>query len=56
MNQAPSATAGRSASAPAAPARELPKTAGELPLVTVLGFLALGAAIGVRALRRSMVV
>jgi pyruvate/2-oxoglutarate dehydrogenase complex dihydrolipoamide acyltransferase (E2) component len=56
MNQAPAATAGRSASAPAAPARELPKTAGELPLVTVLGFLALGAAIGVRALRRSMVV
>jgi hypothetical protein len=53
------ATAGTSGSSSAAPAdapRELPSTASELPLVGVLGFLALGAAFGARALRRRMVV
>jgi LPXTG-motif cell wall-anchored protein len=36
----------------AAPARELPKTASELPLVGLVGLLALSAAITVRAFRR----
>jgi hypothetical protein len=52
-------TAGTSGSASAAATdapRELPATASELPLVGVLGFLALGAAFGARALRRRMVV
>jgi hypothetical protein len=53
---APAGTSGSTAPAPADSPRELPRTAGELPLVTVLGFLALGAAAGVRALRRRMIV
>jgi hypothetical protein len=62
----PVGTSGReAASAPAgtsgmadAPARdgELPRTASELPLVGLLGFLALGAAFGARALRRRLIV
>jgi len=36
--------------------RELPRTAGELPAIALFGFLALGAAVGARALRRRMVV
>lgn len=51
---APAGTSG--AAAPAAADSELPKTAGELPMVTLLGFLALGAALGARALRRRMMV
>ena len=52
---APAATSG--SAAPAASAdRELPKTAGELPLLVVLGFLALGAAFAVRALRGRLTV
>jgi hypothetical protein len=41
-----------------APARdgELPRTASELPLVGLLGFLALGAAFGARALRRHLTI
>jgi hypothetical protein len=52
---APAGTSGR-ADAAADTARELPRTAGELPLVAVFGFLALGAAAGARALRRRMIV
>jgi hypothetical protein len=50
---APAGTSGRTetAKAPAAE-RELPRTAGELPLVVFLGFAALLAAFGARALRR----
>jgi hypothetical protein len=53
---APAGTSGRSeaATAPADSGRELPRTAGELPLVALMGFIALGAAAGARALRRRM--
>jgi hypothetical protein len=52
---APAGTSGR-ADAAAAPATdsELPRTASELPLIVLMGFLALGAAIGFRALRLSL--
>jgi hypothetical protein len=46
----PTGTSG--ASAP----RELPRTASGMPLVGLVGFLALGAAFGVRALRRRVLV
>lgn len=36
--------------------RELPRTASELPMVAFLGFLALGAALVVRGLRRRLIV
>jgi hypothetical protein len=49
---APAGTSGRAADAAAT---ELPRTAGELPMVALVGFLALGAAIGARALRRRAV-
>jgi hypothetical protein len=51
---APAGTSGTAAPAAADRDRELPKTAGELPLVTMLGVLALGAAFSARALRRRM--
>jgi hypothetical protein len=53
------APAGTSGAAPAASAdapSELPRTASELPLIGVLGFLALGAGLGVRAYRRRLLV
>jgi hypothetical protein len=53
---APAGTSGTATPAAADNHRELPKTAGELPLVAMLGFLALGAAFGVRSLRRRMMV
>jgi hypothetical protein len=56
VTPAPAGTSGTTAAAPADSPRELPRTAGELPFVTMLGFLALGAAAGVRALRRRMIV
>ena len=46
---APAGTSG-TAEAP----RELPRTAGSLPLAALIGFVALGAAFGTRALRRMM--
>ena len=49
-------TSGSTSAATTEAPRELPATASELPLVGVLGFLALGAALGARALRRRMVV
>ena len=53
-----SATSGRSAEMPrtTGTSGELPKTASELPLVGLLGFLALGAALGAHALRRGLIV
>jgi hypothetical protein len=56
VTPAPAGTSGSAAPAAADAKSELPKTAGELPLVTMLGFLALGAAFGVRTLRRRMIV
>ena len=53
---APAGTSGSATPAAADAARELPKTASQLPLVGVLGFLALGAAFGVRAYRRRLIV
>jgi hypothetical protein len=53
---APAAPSGNAPAAAADAHRELPHTAGELPLVALLGFLALGAAVGTRALRRRMIV
>lgn len=54
---APAGTSGSATPAAAdAPRGELPKTASQLPLVGVLGFLALGAAFGVRAYRRRLIV
>lgn len=52
------APAGTSGSAPAAAAAdaELPKTASSMPLVAVLGFLALGAGFAVRQYRRRVIV
>lgn len=47
---APAGTSGRADTA--ASARELPRTASELPLIGLLGFMALAAAFGARALRR----
>jgi hypothetical protein len=52
---APAGTSGRSDAA-ADTERELPRTAGELPTIALLGFLALGAAAGARALRRCVVI
>ena len=52
----PAGTSGSTDAASAAGPRELPATASELPLIGVLGVLALGAAFGARALRRRMVV
>jgi hypothetical protein len=46
----------RSASIPADSSRELPRTASELPVVALAGFLALGAFAGVRAIRRRTLV
>ena len=54
VTPAPAGTSGSAAPAAADNPRELPKTAGELPLVAMLGFLALAAAFGVRALRARM--
>jgi hypothetical protein len=52
---APAGTSGTSPAAADAPG-ELPRTASSLPLAGMLGVLALGAAFGVRALRRRLVV
>jgi hypothetical protein len=52
---APTGTSG-TASAPADAPSELPKTASNVPLVGLLGFLALGAAYGVRQYRRRLIV
>ena len=57
----PTGTSGRDVATPDradadASARELPRTASQLPLVGLVGFLALGAAVGARALRRRLIV
>lgn len=52
----PTGTSGRAADMPSDSPRELPRTASSMPLVGVLGFLALGAALGARALRRRLMV
>jgi LPXTG-motif cell wall-anchored protein len=46
------ATAPAAAPASAAPAKKLPKTAGPLPLIGLLGLLSLGLGAGLSALRR----
>ena len=52
----PTGTSGRAAEMRSDAARELPRTASKLPLVTLFGFIALGAYFGARALRRGMIV
>jgi hypothetical protein len=52
---APAGTSG-TADAAANAERELPRTAGALPMIALFGFAALGVAAGTRALRRRMMV
>ena len=47
---------GTSGTSSAAQGGELPRTASELPLIALLGFLALGAAAALRMVRRGMIV
>ena len=53
---APAGTSGTANRAATDAARELPRTASELPLIGLVGLLALGAAVGARALRRRLIV